>query len=206
VSANTFAASGSALPIGTLKADPKNARRIDEAALRGLQASVETFGDLSGIVLNTRSGHLVCGHQRVRALAAAGAATWTREGDAGWVEHPETHERFAVRLVDWDDTTERLANLTANNPNIQGEFTAEVLEQLREVEDDARYADVELASLEKTLAIAWEDAEAEATSSAEQKDFVEPPLGIMIECESESQQRELLERFDSEGLKCRALI
>ena len=29
---------------------------------------------------------------------------------------------------------------------------------------------------------------------------------IVVECEGESQQAELLDRFDQEGLKCRALI
>lgn len=31
-------------------------------------------------------------------------------------------------------------------------------------------------------------------------------ISIVIECESETHQRDLLERFDAEGLKCRALI
>ena len=109
-----------ARPITDLRADPSNPRRIDDAALAGLSASERRFGDLSGIVHNHRSGHLVAGHQRVRALRDAGAAEWTPgpgpHGDGGFVTDPRTGERFAVRVVDWDATTERAANIVANSP------------------------------------------------------------------------------------------
>lgn len=118
------------LPIDALTPDPRNPRAIAEPALAGLGVSVETFGDLSGIVFNTRTGHLVAGHQRLRALKAAGVTSWQRAGNDGVIVHPRSGERFRVRVVDWDETTERFANLTANNPAIQGTFTEEAAEQL----------------------------------------------------------------------------
>src|SRR3972149_9028908 len=45
-----------------------NPRRISPAASAGLRASLSTFGDIAGIVWNTRTGHLVCGHPRVAGL------------------------------------------------------------------------------------------------------------------------------------------
>jgi len=47
---------------------PWNPRRITAEALAGLRASIETFGDLSGIVVNDTTGHIVCGHQRRQVL------------------------------------------------------------------------------------------------------------------------------------------
>ncbi len=127
------------LDVGLLKPDPENARKISGEALQGLGASLETFGDLSGIVWNEQTGVLVAGHQRMRALREAGALTWTREGERGWIEHPVTGERFDIRVVDWDETTERMANLTANNPAIQGDFTDDAKVQLKELENDPRF-------------------------------------------------------------------
>lgn len=139
------------VPLNVLAEDPRNARKIDDAALAGLGASVETFGDLSGVVFNTRTGELVAGHQRVKALRAAGATEWVRDKDRAWIEHPKTGERFGVRLVDWDETTQRLANLAANNPHIQGEFTEDVVAQLREIEDHAAFEAARLDELLKEM-------------------------------------------------------
>lgn len=142
--------------IDVLKADPQNARRISPEALAGLGVSMQTFGDLSGIVFNQRSGRLVAGHQRMEQLRAAGAKTWRRLSKAeGVIVHPKTEERFPVRIVEWDDTTERLANLAANNPEIQGEFTAEALAQLKALDEHVDFEGLRLddlyASLEKEI-------------------------------------------------------
>lgn len=49
----------------------ENLSCISAKALAGLKRSLEKFGDLSGLVWNKRIGHLVCGHQRLTALAGA---------------------------------------------------------------------------------------------------------------------------------------
>lgn len=134
-----------------LKADPQNARTIEAPALRGLGVSMETFGDLSGIVWNERSGHLVAGHQRMNRLKAAGADEWVRDGNAGTITHPKTKEVFTIRIVDWDPTTERMANLTANNPQIQGDFTEEAAAQLRTLEDEVMFQALALDGLQEDL-------------------------------------------------------
>ncbi len=113
----------SPLPIAALAPDPKNPRRMSDTARVALGVSMETFGALD-IVFNTRTGELVSGHQRVAGLKAAGAAEVTMTSPAwGYIEHPTTGERFWVRFVDWDETKHRIANLVANNPELQGEFT-----------------------------------------------------------------------------------
>ena len=108
-----------ALKASDLKPAPYNPRRISPDALAGLGQSVESFGDLSGIVWNKRSGFLVCGHQRIEALRQRGA-----EWKDGAFEL--NGERFPVRVVDWDETTERAANVTANNPHIAGDWTEDL--------------------------------------------------------------------------------
>ena len=51
---------------------PYNPRRIDEDAARGLRASLEAFGDISGITYNATTKRLVSGHQRVHQLRSLG--------------------------------------------------------------------------------------------------------------------------------------
>lgn len=139
---------GERQPISTLKADANNPRTIDDEALAGLRVSLETFGDLSGIVLNDRTGELVAGHQRLRGLRDDGATEWVRVSKTdGFVLHPKTGERFPVRIVDWDEPTQRMANLAANNPHIAGEFTEAASDQLRELEEAANFNELQLGKL-----------------------------------------------------------
>ena len=134
------------LPIATLAPDPRNPRRMSDDARRGLAVSLETFGPLD-IVFNDTTGELVSGHQRVGELKTAGAATVERDGDAGVIVHPKTGDRFPVRFVQWDATKQRMANLSANNPALAGEFTEETIEQVRALEDEALFNELQLDKL-----------------------------------------------------------
>src|SRR5688572_8581402 len=146
--------------IEVIKPAADNAREIAEGALEGLGSSMHDFGDLSGIVWNERTGELVCGHQRMDRLRAAGAKGWTRLSQHhGIILHPVTGEKFYIRIVDWDRAKQVAANLTANNPSIAGDFTAAALEQLRALEHDASFDAVRLAELERQLAERFEGGE-----------------------------------------------
>jgi hypothetical protein len=138
------------VPLDALAPDPRNPRKMDDAARAGLGVSMETFGEL-GMVFNDRTGQMVSGHQRLERLRAAGAVEVVRIGTEGYVLHPKTNERFRVRFVDWDEDKQRMANLVANNPHIGGDFTEDALAQLKELEDVEGFAELELGALEKEL-------------------------------------------------------
>lgn len=110
------------LTLSALAADPDNARDITPAAMEGLKYSLEEFGDISGIVFNSRTGELVCGHQRVQALI-------DQHGDRP-VAALDGLGGFRVRVVDWDRKKQRAANIAANNPHIAGHFTKGLQAQL----------------------------------------------------------------------------
>lgn len=103
-----------------------NARVITDAALKGLQTSLQRFGVLSLPVVNVRPDgvRIVSGHQRVELLSRAGV------------------EEIDCIAVQFDDATERQANFTMNNPAIEGRFVPELtrglIERIRELEDDAK--------------------------------------------------------------------
>lgn len=114
--------------IEDLRPAPYNPRTISEKAADGLGKSLEDFGDIAGIVWNKRTGHLVAGHQRVEQLKKLGAVLHNGELRVG-VDGP----RFAVRVVDWPESKEKAANVTANNQHIGGSFTDGLADLLGEI-------------------------------------------------------------------------
>jgi len=117
-----------------LKAYPRNPRDIDEASIGALKTSLARFGDIAGITWNRRTGFLVSGHQRVRSLKE-------EHGDLlsiidGAIVTPDG-ARFEIRVVDWDEDTEKAANVAANNPLLAGTFDTPLDELLEELRVDA---------------------------------------------------------------------
>ncbi len=106
----------------------KNPRKITEADFKTLQATLEKYGDISGIVLNKRTGELVGGHQRTRVFKDKESTvtiektypkpTQTGTVALGYVE--VDGERFSYREVDWDEAKAEGANIAANK--VGGEF------------------------------------------------------------------------------------
>lgn len=114
------------LTIDDLVPNPRNPRKIKDAARNGLNRSLEKFGDLSGITFNRTTGQLVCGHQRLVELRKMGGEY--RDG-AIWVGS----RNYPVRIVDWDEAFEREANVAANNKHITGEWDDTIGDYLREI-------------------------------------------------------------------------
>src|SRR3990167_1256023 len=107
--------------LSDLTPHPGNPRKISDQKLEMLKKSLDQFGDLSGIVFNRRSSRLVGGHQRLKVLPKdlpiKITKTYkepTRTGSVadGYVEIDG--ERYRYREVDWDDPTEKAANIAAN--------------------------------------------------------------------------------------------
>lgn len=61
----------------TLRPAAYNPRKISKEALKGLQASIERWGVVQDIVVNSRNRIVISGHQRLAALKAAGPGRWT---------------------------------------------------------------------------------------------------------------------------------
>ena len=104
-------------PLAELLPAPYNPRTINLAELEGLRASLDRFGLVEPIVWNEQTGHVVGGHQRVKALEMSGVT------------------EAQVVVVNMPESEERILNVTLNNPAIQGEFTPGVLPMLDEIEE-----------------------------------------------------------------------
>jgi len=104
------------LPLAQLSPHPRNPRRIEPQALEGLKASISSFGYVEPIIWNARTGRVVGGHQRMRALEELGET----EAEAVVVNLPETDE-LAL-------------NVALNSRHIAGEWTPELAPILDELE------------------------------------------------------------------------
>lgn len=132
------------IDIKKLKPAPYNPRKLSEHHYNGLKNSIDKFGDISGITWNQRTGHLIAGHQRFMTLKNQFHDIYLEEvieGKARIMSKESGYIGFDVRVVDWDEITERAANITANNHAIGGEWDTELLHTLL---DEARSNDAEL--------------------------------------------------------------
>lgn len=96
------------MPLADLSPAPYNPRQISEEALAGLRASLERFGTVQPVIWNRQTGHVVGGHQRIKALQEMGDT--------------ETD----VVVVDLPEIEEKALNVALNNPAIAGEFTVDI--------------------------------------------------------------------------------
>ena len=85
---------------------PSNARAITKKSQSALKSSLDRFGYVEPIVWNKRTGHIIGGHQRYILLVEKGV------------------ESVSMVVVDMSPEDEMDANLSLNNPNIEGEFTS----------------------------------------------------------------------------------
>lgn len=163
--------------LGAVKPYPGNPRKNDKA-VAAMAESIRQFGFRQPIVVDA-GGVIVCGHTRLKAAKQLGL------------------ERVPVHVAaDLTEAQVRAYRLADNKPSDLAEWDYDLLK----VEVDALEADgFELAPL------GFEDAAGGGgEGSRPSLDGVE--YRVVVDCEGEAHQAELLERFAAEGLNCRALM
>jgi hypothetical protein len=109
------------MKIQDLAKNPGNPRTITETKKKMLLKALRRFGDLSGIVYNRKTAHLVGGHQRSDIFDPATPVVITKSYSKptktgtvaeGYIE--AKGERFTYREVFWDEPTEKAATIAAN--------------------------------------------------------------------------------------------
>lgn len=167
--------------LAELAAADYNPRTIGKEAMEGLAYSIQRFGCVEPIIVNVREGQnrIVGGHQRHKALTAAGVA-----------------EALCV-TVDLDDSEERLLNLSLNNPEIQGEFIDSLdayIEDLAGTVEDVVILNLRIDHLKK-----------EIQKSEDEINLPDKIYQILCECKDEKEQKEIYEILIGKGYKCRLL-
>ena len=173
-----------AVPVGDLKPLPGNPRRGDVDAVA---RSLARFGQRKPIVVRT-DGTIIAGNH-----------TWMAAKKLGW------SEIAVVRVA--DDDTEAFAfaladNRTAELGGYDPDALAEMLDQVAGSDAFAAtgYTQADLDRLVDQITPALpEPGDADI-------DDLPAAWGVIIECDNEMEQTELLQRFADEGLRVRAVM
>lgn len=178
------------LHVGELHESPDNPREITDEAFEGLKYALEKQPQMLDArpIIATTEGEVVCGNMRLRAARSL-----------NWEEVPVYVREFE------SDSEKREWMLRDNN-----EYGSWVPEELRAMvaQHEAEGADLQL--------LGFSDQERRDLLQLPDDDALpggdEPPepipvvFGVVIDCEGEDQQAELLEEFETRGLECRALM
>lgn len=116
-----------------------NPRAISEPAFNGLKQSIKRFGFVDPLVINTKTGNLVSGHQRLKAAQEL------------------EYKTVPVVEVNLSEAEEKALNITLNNTAITGSFTDALQDLLAEIKNDleAEFSELRLDALE--INIDWND-------------------------------------------------
>ena len=127
------------IPLADIKPFEDNPRTIKNKRLSALRASLKRFGYVDLIVWNKKTGNIVGGHQRYKILVEQGV------------------KEAKVIVVQMSDKEELAANLTLNNPNIEGDWDDPIEELLGRIEQvepefftDANFGDLRKAVSTRT--------------------------------------------------------
>lgn len=113
--------------IDDLQAAEYNPRKITDAELKKLERSIEEFGYIEPIIFNERTGRIVGGHQRHKALKELGFS------------------EIDVVKIDIDEQKEKALNIALNK--IGGSFDQALLKDILLDLDDGKF-DVELTGFD----------------------------------------------------------
>lgn len=171
--------------IDLLKHHPRNANHGDVEAIK---KSLAVNGWYGSVVVNTATKHILAGNHRVMAAKALGWETVPVQ----WVDVTPEEE---LRILVVDNRTTRIGQ----------DDTTKITDILAELSntpiglDGTGYSADDLDALIDSLTGTDEPADS-------QEQVIPETFSILIECDNETQQTELLDRFTEDGLKCRSLI
>ena len=167
---------------------PRNPRRGD---LEAIGASVDANGWYGALVVQRSTGHILAGNHRYQVARRSGVASLP----VLWVD---VDDERALRILLADNRTNDLAGQ-------QDSVLADLLAELAHLPAGLAGTGYDAPDLDRLLGN-MNDSLPEAPPAGDQSDRLVERFQILIECGSEEEQRVLLDRFDGEGLRCRALV
>lgn len=164
--------------VDELRQHPQNPRKGDVAVIA---KSIDVNGFYGAVVAQRSTGYVLAGNHRLLAAKQHGI------------------DELPVLWLDVDDDAARRILLVDNRANDLASYDNDQLaELLRDIDlDGTGYTDDDLAKLLNDGSSEGDDSSMELGADS---------LSIIVECDSEQQQSDLLERFEAEGLQCRPLM
>jgi hypothetical protein len=173
--------------VADLKAFPSNPRKpLTDKQMQDLKASLKTYGNLSPITFNTKTGHIIGGHKRAEALIALGE----KETQVWCVELDEKQEKAAIIALNkisgsFDDVKLKSVFDELDGLDFPTGFTDEEISQLDTLNEIPSIDDVlgELDLSETSNEIGWIVIRCPASKIEEIKSVL-PANGVGMQIES----------------------
>lgn len=175
-----------AVPIDTLIPDPMNARLHPEKNLNALRKSLTQYGQQKVIVVRKATRVIIAGNGTVEAAKSL-----------GWTE-------IAARFTEMNETEAIGYGLADNKTAELARWDFEVMKRLQQIMDGAGHNNIGWTQRELNMlrATGWIPPE----ESEDQSEELGGKYHIVIDCESEQEQLELLQDLLNRGYTCRALV
>lgn len=204
------------IDIEALRDDPRNARVHSEGQVEELAAAILKWGWTSPALVDLSADNLiVAGHGR-----KAAASLLTARGEAIRLPNGKPLPAGKVPFVDvsgWSDEDRRAYALADNQLALRADWDvgklSEELDALASLDVDVGligFDEAALAELDQSLALVESggggSARGQRGGDLADSEFVHVDRwGVVVECESEDQQRELYERLHGEGLNAKVV-
>lgn len=175
------------VPLEVLREHPRNPRQgnVDE-----IRRSIEVNGWYGAIVVQRSTRYILAGNHRYRAASDLGLPAVP----VLWLD---VDDPVALRVLLADNRT---SDLATQEEECLRTLLAEILESTGSLAGTG-YEPVDLDKLLGEVA-----AEESSPIGADQSDELRDRFQILIDCATEAEQRDLLERLGAEGYSCRALV
>lgn len=169
-------------PVDQLTPDPNNARKHGDRNLQSIRESLDNFGQVSPLIVNAQTGVVVIGNGR---LAVAQELGWTWIAVVRRELTPTEHNALALvdnhsaDLAEWDQNTldEMIAELANEAPDL-----------------------LETLTLDDLLSVAIDEDENVADQAVPDR------YEVIIECQSEDDQKQWHEKLTKQGANVRLLV
>jgi ParB-like chromosome segregation protein Spo0J len=179
-----------AVECSSIDFDPENTRRHDENNIASIKGSLRKFGQTKNLVV-----------RRSNRVVAAGNGTLAAALSLGW-----TH--IAVNMKELDDAAARAYSIADNRSSDLSDFDDDALRGMLAALPATDDPDLDrmMDDLKKEIAPAATAPVAEADASAKEQEAAHASrFTVVVDCDDEKEQDDLLQRFTSEGFKCRAM-
>ncbi len=169
-------------------ANPLNWRIHPKAQREALTGVLSEVGWVQSVIVNRTTGNVVDGHARIEEALKLGDET-----PVPFIEVELSEEEEQKILLTIDPIS---AMAAADKQNLDA--------LLQDVSTASAGVQSMLAELAEKNGLEYGAAIGGELNSSE--DVIPSQFAIMIECRTEEEQAELLERLNTEGIKCKALI
>lgn len=179
--------------ISTLKQDPKNARKRTAQSKHLIEESLNRYGAARSIVID-ETDRILAGNGTIEGAKAAGISKVR-------IIETDGDEIIAVRRTGLTEHEKVGLSLADNRTSDLSEWDAEMLHNLSQEQDIAPwFSEDDIAEL-----LCKKDDFDPDDPTTDQSDKITDVFQIIVNCISEEQQTDLLNRLLNENFECRAL-